>query len=229
MIPGRGPACVIWSAVLRSLLMASPAPGQLLGYTLPLSPTGQSAMVPAPPWHFSGDALWVTYRADPAAVAAFLPAELRPGPEPGAVAIGFYDWQWCSDTGAELDDPVRAQFKECLIVLDCLLDGRPVARVPFAWVDSAVPLVRGLIQGMPKIFGSVWLTRSFPVGRAGPRREPGARFSAAASADGRRIATASVTLEAASSAPPPLSDRMLVHTRQFPAWQPGESAIEELV
>jgi len=186
-------------------------------------------MVPAPPWHFAGDALWVTYHADPEAVAAFLPAGLRPGPEPGAAAIGFYDWQWCSESGGELDDPVRARFSECLIVLDCLLDGRPVARVPFAWVDSAVPLVRGLIQGMPKAFGSVWLTRSFPVGRAGPRREAGARFSAVASADGRRIASASVTLSAASLTPPPLSDRTLVHTRHFPAGEPGESALEELV
>lgn len=186
-------------------------------------------MVPAPPWHFAGDAIWVTYHADPDAVAAFLPAGLTPGEDPGAAAVGFYDWQWCSGSGAELDDPVRAQFRECLIVLDCLHEGRPVARVPFAWVDSAVPLVRGLIQGMPKLFGAVWLTRSFPVGRAGPRREPGSRFSAVASADGRRLASATVTLAGPDQAPPPLSDRPLVHTRHFPAWEPGESALEELV
>ncbi len=186
-------------------------------------------MVPAPPWHFSGDAVWVTYRADPDAVTAFLPDGLEPGPDPGAAAIGFYDWQWCSDSGAELRDPARAQFRECLIALDCRLDGRPVARVPYAWVDSPVPMLRGFIQGMPKMFGSVWLTRSFPVGRAGPRREPGAEFSATVSADGRRIASVTVTLTAPASQPPPLSDRSLVHTRHFPAWEPGESALRELV
>jgi enduracididine biosynthesis enzyme MppR len=186
-------------------------------------------MIPPPPWHFAGDALWVTCRVDPSAAEAFLPPGLRLGPDPGAAAIGFYDWQWCSDSGAELRDPVRAQFRECLIVLDCVLDGRPVGRVPYAWVDAAVPMLRGFVQGMPKLFGSVWLTRSFPVGRAGPRRGPGGEFSAVVSAGGRLVATATVTLVEPTDQPPPLADLPLVHTRHFPAWEPGEQALDELV
>ena len=186
-------------------------------------------MIPAPPWHFAGDALWITYRADPDAVAAFLPVGLRPGQNSVNAAIGFYDWQWCSDSGAELSDPVRAQFKECLIVLDCLLGDQPVARVPCAWVDSAVPLVRGLVQGMPKMFGSVWMTRSFPVGRAGAQRRAGGQFSASVSAYDRRIASATVTIDRVAENPPPLADPPLVHTRHFPAWHPGEEPTEELV
>jgi acetoacetate decarboxylase len=186
-------------------------------------------MVPPPPWHFAGEGIWITYRVDPAAAAAFLPPGLRPGADPSLAAIGFFDWQWCTDSGDELRDPVRAQFRECLIVLDCRHDDRPVARVPYAWVDSAVPMLRGYIQGMPKLYGAVWLTRSFPVGRAGPRREPGAQFSGVASAEGRRVVAATVTLAAPEATPPPLSDRPLVHTRHFPAWEPGERALEELV
>jgi enduracididine biosynthesis enzyme MppR len=186
-------------------------------------------MIPAPPWHFAGDALWITYRVDPEAAASFLPDGLRLGPDAGAAAIGFYDWQWCSESGAELRDPIRAQFKECLIVLDCMLANRPVARVPYAWVDSAVPLVRGFIQGMPKMFGSVWLTRSFPVGRAGARRGPGAAFGGSVSAYERLIASATVTITGAIDIPPPLADRPLAHTRHFPAWHPGEEATADLV
>lgn len=187
-------------------------------------------MIPPPPWHFSGNGIWITYRVNPFAAAAFLPPGLRLGSDEGAAAIGFFEWQWCSDSGAELSDPGRAQFSECLIVLDCVLDdGRPVGRVPYAWVDSVVPLVRGFVQGMPKIPGSVWMTRSFPVGVAGPRREPGARFSATASANERRIASATVTIAGADDQPPPLSDRPLVHTRHFPAWHPGEEPMTELV
>ena len=141
-------------------------------------------MVPPPPWHFSGDSLWITYRVDPCAAAAFLPPGVRPGPDRGAAAIAFFDWQWCTDSGVELRDPVKAQFHECMIVLDCVLDDRPVARVPYAWVDSGVSLVRGFIQGMPKLFGSVWMTRSFPVGRAAPRRQGGGEFSAVVAAEG---------------------------------------------
>jgi enduracididine biosynthesis enzyme MppR len=209
--------------------MIIPYNGILNGYSLPLSPAGNSAMIPAPPWHFAGEALWITYRVDPDAAAAFLPSRLRPGPDPGAAAIGFFDWQWCSDSGAELCDPVRAQFKECLIVLDCMLDDQPVARVPYAWVDSAVPLVRGFIQGMPKMFGSVWLTRSFPVGRAGLQRKRGAHFGGTVAAHDQRIASATITIADTVGSPPPLSDRPLAHTRHFPAWHPGEKAMEELV
>lgn len=187
-------------------------------------------MVPAPPWHFAGDALWITYRVDPEAAASFLPRRMRQGADPGAAAIGFFDWQWCSDSGAELGDPVQAQFKECLILLPCLLEDQPVARVPYAWVDSAVPLLRGYMQGMPKMFGSVWLTRSFPVaGRAGVRRQPAARFSGTISAHDRLVASAAVTITERLTCPPPLADRPLAHTRHFPAWHPGEEAAEELV
>lgn len=186
-------------------------------------------MIPPPPWHFAGDVLWISYRADPVAAQAFLPPGLRPSRHPGAAAIGFFNWQWCSDSGEELRDPVRAQFRECLIALDCMLDDEPVVRVPYAWVDSAVPMVRGFIQGMPKLFGSVWLTHGFPVGRAGPRRGPGGEFSGVVSANGRRIASATVTLTEVAPKPPPLSDRPLIHTRHFPDWGDDQAAAGELV
>jgi enduracididine biosynthesis enzyme MppR len=201
----------------------------LQGYSLPLSPTGTSSLVPPPPWHFSGDAIWIEYRVDPDAAAAFLPPGLRMGADPGLAAIGFYDWQWCGDAQEHLRDPARAQFRECLIALDCALDDEPVARVPYAWVDDVVPLVRGLFQGMPKLPGSIAMTRTFPVGRAAARREAGSRFTAVASAGRTPLASATVTLDGPLSQTPPLADRPLIHTRHLPAWEPGEPPLEELV
>lgn len=186
-------------------------------------------MVPPPPWHFAGDALWIGCQIDPAAVTAFLPPGLQAGSDPGAGAVAFYDWQWCTDSEAELRDPAQAQFRECLILVGCEYAGEPAARVPYAWVDSPVPLVRGLIQGMPKLFGSVHLTRSFPIGRAGPRRERGSRFDAVLSAGGRRIVNGSVTLERVADRPPPMAAHPLIHTRYFPAWHPGKPPLVELV
>ena len=185
-------------------------------------------MVSPPPWHFSGDVLWIDYDADPAACARFLPDGLVLDGG-GRLGIGFCDWQWCSESGEELVDPVRAQFRECLLVVPCLLDGEPVGRVPFAWVDSAVPLVRGHVQGMPKLFGSVWLTRSYGIGRASAERAAGGMFGAALSWEGRRTVSARVTLQARCDAPSELALRPLVHTRLFPAWQPGEAPLSELV
>ncbi len=186
-------------------------------------------MVAPPPWHFSGEVVLVDYHADPSSVRASLPAELDLGDDPGWAVAGFGDWQVCGDEGAELDDPVRSQFKEFFILLACELDGAPGVCCPYAWVDRPVALVRGLIQGIPKLFGSIWMTRAIDVGRAGPRRQPGHRFSASLASDDRRLVEARVTLRTASDDPPALMTKPLLQARYLPSWDPAQPALRELV
>ncbi len=40
------------------------------GFFYPRSATGQSALLPPPPWHYAGDLLTVEYRTDPKLIAA---------------------------------------------------------------------------------------------------------------------------------------------------------------
>jgi enduracididine biosynthesis enzyme MppR len=192
----------------------------LRGYTIPLTPEGRSSLVPPPPWHFSGDMIWISYRADPGACRALLPDRLRPADRALNASVSFCEWQWCSDSGEELLQPEVAQFRECLITLDCLCDSEPVARVPFAWVDSVVPLVRGLFQGMPKLWGSVFLSRSYEVGRARSVRAPGGRFAGTLSERGRSLIAAGVRLSGLAESPPALATQPFVHTRHVPGWGP---------
>ncbi|WP_422768939.1 acetoacetate decarboxylase family protein [Plantactinospora sp. WMMC1484] len=188
------------------------------GYTAPLTPEGRSSIVPPPPWHFSGEMLWISYRADPDACRALLPAGLTLADREANAAIVFCEWQWCGDDEAELHDPERGQFREALITLDCEYAGRPVARVPYAWVDSVVPLVRGLLQGLPKLPGAVHLTRAYEVGRASSRKAPGGRFNATLTAQGRRLLTGAVEISGRAAAPPALATQPFVHTRHLPGW-----------
>jgi enduracididine biosynthesis enzyme MppR len=199
------------------------------GYSLPLSPSGQSAMLTPPPWHFTGEVIMVEYRADADAVAGFLPEGLAPGPDPGAAAAVFAEWQWCSAAGDELGDPARCQFSEFLILLACEYEGQPVARCPYCWVDQPVPLVRGWVQGMPKQFGDIHLTRAARVGRAGGRRTAGGRFSAVASTFGRPLARATVSLTGPVPDPPALHAVPMVHSRVFPPWVPSDRPAGQLV
>lgn len=203
--------------------------GEPTGYSLPLSPSGTSAMLTPPPWHFSGNVIMIDYRVDPDAAAAFLPPGLDPGADPGAAAAVFAEWQWCSDSGAELSDPQRCQFGEFLIMLACEFDGRPMVRCPYAWVDAAVPMVRGWVQGMPKQFGAIHQTRPIPLGRAGSRVAAGSRFAAGLSTFGRRMVEADVELTSRSAQPPLLHTLPMAHTRMTPAWLPGESPSMTLV
>jgi enduracididine biosynthesis enzyme MppR len=170
----------------------------------------------------------VDSRVDPDAAARFLPPGLTAGPDPGAAAAVFAQWQWCSDSGAELAEPGAAQFTEFLILLSCVHNGRSLARCPYAWVDNAVPLVRGWVQGMPKQFGEIHQTRPSQVGRAGPRLAPGGRFDGTLSVGGKRVVEAGVTLTGTGS-PPPLHTVPLAHTKTFPAWTPADRPSHGLV
>ena len=199
------------------------------GYTAPLSPDGRAGIVPPPPWHYSGDFLIVEYRTDPAAVGALLPPELEPAGDPGAVAAIFADWQSCSADLHELEDPIQAQYREFFLVVGARFQGEPVSRCVYIWVDKDFAMYRGWIQGFPKKLGSIHMTRTFPVGRATPRVEAGARFGATCAAGDRQIARAVVTLRRPSESGPTVNDPPMYNTRHFPAYAGSRPDVFELV
>ncbi len=202
---------------------------RLTGYSLPLTSTGRSSLVPAPPWHYSGDLLVIEYEVDVAAARSYLPPELEPGDDPGAAAAIFADWQSCSDSGSELLDPIRAQYKEFYIVLSAKHGDEPVTRCPLMWVDKGFSLARGWLQGFPKKPGSIWMTRPVTVGKAGPKLEPGARFGATCASNDRRIAEASLTIRGLSEKGPTVNTPPLVNTRLMRPWDPEGASLEEHV
>ena len=203
--------------------------GGLQGYSLPRSPAGTSSVVPAPPWHYVGDFLVIEYWADPDAVAAVLPDGLEPfADDPGRCAALFVDWQSCSDSGEELLDPIRGQYREFFIVVNALMDGAPVTTCPYIWVDRDFALVRGWIQGFPKKLGSIQMTRSFGL----DCRAEGRTFAGTLAANDRRLAYGTVTPERLSESGPTHNDPPLVNVRHFPRLAAGrhhEPAVHELV
>jgi acetoacetate decarboxylase len=201
----------------------------LTGYSLPLSPLGRSSIIPAPPWHYVGDFLVIEYWADPEAVAAVLPDGLSPFPDdPGRCAALFVDWQSCSDSGEELVDPVRGQYREFFIVVNALRDGAPVTTCPYIWVDTDFALIRGWIQGFPKKLGSIHMTRSFGL----DCRAEGRTFAGTLAANDRRLAFGTVTPQRVSETGPTHNDPPLVNVRHFPRLAAGrhsDPAVHELV
>jgi acetoacetate decarboxylase len=202
---------------------------ELRGYSLPLSPEGRSSIIPAPPWHYVGDFLVIEYWADPAAVAAVLPPGLEPfGEDPGRCAALFVDWQSCTDSGEELLDPIRSQYREFFLVVNALMDGEAVTSCPYIWVDRDFALVRGWIQGFPKKLGSIQMTRSFGL----DCKAEGRTFAGTLAANDRRLAQGTVRPERESPDGPTHNGPPLVNTRHFPrlaAGRHGEPAVHELV
>ncbi len=190
----------------------------MAGFFYPRTVSGRSSLLPAPPWHYSGDLLTVEYRTDPARVAALLPEPLEPAPEdPGAVALIWADWQSCGSDRAELLDPVRSQYRECFAVVRCGFGGRVYSRCVFIWVDTDFALVRGLVQGYPKKLGSIHQTRPHPFGLAAPRIASGGVFAGTLSASGRRLAQGVVTLSEESDSNGFVNAHPMAHHRWMPS------------
>ncbi|GAA4732898.1 acetoacetate decarboxylase family protein [Phytohabitans rumicis] len=200
------------------------------GFFPPKTGTGRSALVPPPPWHYSGDLLTIEYRTDPARVAALLPPPLEPADtDPGAVALIWADWQSCSDSRQELLDPVRAQYKECFAVVRCAYRGRTFSRCVYIWVDKDFAIARGIHQGYPKKLGSIHQTRPHPYGPA-PRIAAGAVFGATLAAGDRRLAEAVVTLREPAQSNGFVNAHPMAHHRWLPSIEPGQGlALDELV
>lgn len=203
------------------------------GFLFPRTATGRSSLVPAPPWHYSGELLTVEWRTDPDAVARLLPSPLEPvhaDEDPGAVALIFADWQSCGPDLSELDDPIRAQYKECFVVVRCRWEGRVWSRCAFIWVDKDFAIARGHLQGYPKKLGSIHMSRPVTVGRAGPRLEPGGRLAATLAAYDRRLATVRVTLGAPSEGNGFVNGHPMLHHRWLPRIEAdGTDSLAELV
>jgi acetoacetate decarboxylase len=208
----------------------APVP-ELRGFMYPRTSRGEASVVPPPPWHYSGDVLTVEYRTDPANVAALLPEGVETAAEdPGAVAIIWADWQSCSDTGEELLDPVRSQYKECFVVVRCRFGAETYSRCVYIWVDKDFAMARGWYQGYPKKLGAIWVTRPVTVGRAGPRLEAGGVLGATLAANDRRLADVTLTLTGASETGGFVNALPMLHSRWMPAIDPSSApSLNELV
>lgn len=201
------------------------------GFFYPRTATGAAAVIPHPPWHYSGDLLTVEYRTDPARVAELLPAPLELADEdPGAVALIWADWQSCSTSREELLDPVRSQYKEAFVVVRCKFEGVTYSRCVYIWVDKDFAIARGIHQGYPKKLGSIWQTRPHPFAQAAPQIGPGGTFGATLAAGDRRLAEAVVTLTEAADTNGFVNGHPMAHNRIYPSIEPGKAdSFNELI
>ncbi len=201
------------------------------GFLFPRTVSGIASLLDAPPWHYSGEMLTIEYLAPPGSVAALLPAPLAPvADRPDAVAAIWADWQCCGDSGEELLDPVRAQYRECLLVVRCRYRGHDWSRCVFIWVDTDAALVRGHFQGYPKKFGEIRMTRPALVGRAGPKLAPGGRFGATLAAGSRRLLEAEFTIAGSAASAGFVNAHPMLHHRLLPRVEAvGGDSLHELV
>jgi hypothetical protein len=226
-----GIAAVAATGVAGTAAADTPPAERLRGYSLPLSPKGIANLVPAPPWHYVGDAVGVEFWTTPDAAAATLPTGLSPDPNTNGHGYAlFIDWQYAAGPDDYLD-PGRSQYSEFLVLLDARFQNTNVAWCPYIYVNNDASLARGWFQGFPKKLGDIHQTRVYGVaGRSAPVLGPGGRFGASLSANGRRLSEAQVTLQQTSPTFPALT-RPIANMRYFPRLRAGQynnPAVHEL-
>jgi Acetoacetate decarboxylase (ADC) len=164
----------------------------LHGFSPPQTPGGRSSLVAAPPWHYAGWLFSIEYELEEGTAAAFLPEGF--GRATGKAAVHVADWQATTD-GSELVDPVYSQYKEAYVLLEADRSGALVNFCPFMYVDQDISLVRGLLQGLPKKLGSIWLTRSYPIDHpAAASARQGTKLGASVAVKDRRLLEAELRL-----------------------------------
>jgi len=204
----------------------------LRGFTVPLTPQGQSPLAPSPPWHYSSDCTAIEFWTDPSAVAAILPPGLAVDEQSeGRCFFWFLDWQF-TGSNDEHTDPARYQYKEAFMLVEASFKGMPVNYCPYIFVDNDSALARGWTQGFPKKLGSIYQTRSFaaPSAAAAPLAK-GSCFGASVSAHGERMATARVELDEKIEDATTVFHRPTTIRRYFPqlvADRQNTPAIDEL-
>ncbi len=169
----------------------------LKGYTLPLTPEGKSSLVQTPPWYYGGELMQLLFKADPGQARQFIPAPLEMGPEPGAGIIWFVEWVSVSEADPDLAfrNPERAIYKECIVLLQCSFHGEVGYLVPFIWVDNDFTLMRGFIQGFPKVLGRIYMTRLHEMNPLVGGRQAGAKLKGICESCGERVVEGSLILK----------------------------------
>ena len=204
----------------------------LKGFSVPLTPQGESALAKLPPWHYSSDCIAIEYWTDPGAIAALLPPDVMPDKEAnGRAFFWFLDWQF-TGSNDELTDPARYQYREAFVLVEAVFEGKPINYCPYIFVDNDAAIARGWAQGFPKKYGSIFQTRSFsaPSAAAAPLAK-GSRFGASLAAHGERLATARIQLEERVANPASVFHRPTVMRRYFPQLAAGyheRPAVNEL-
>ncbi len=209
--------------------------GVAQGFMGPFSHDGQASIAPNPPWHYAADFITVECWVEPSAIEALLPPGLSLHlDERGLMTVSFVDWQACTDAGGELLDPIRAQYRECIVLASVQYEGQLMQYCPYIVVDQDTSLARGWALGYPKKMGSVWITRSMGMPSiASPRLEAGACFAGTVAVKDRRLAEGHITLSGpADNTAVTFGSRPIVALRHFPSMFEGQHeqpAVFELV
>jgi acetoacetate decarboxylase len=133
----------------------------LLGFTYPLSPSGDVSLYGPPPWLFEGYAASALLAFDPGLVDGLLPDPLRLSGDPVCrVSVHDLICDYGNGEAFAQANPDLAHFHEAVVALMVEADGVRGQWCPFLWCDQDAEFAVGReFYGWPQKLASMSLTR----------------------------------------------------------------------
>ena len=200
----------------------------LQGWSLPLSPGGTASLVPPPPWHFSGEALGIDFRA----VRRRHRGRAARGPRARRRRLLLVHVLRVVVVRRRrpplIADPARGQYREAYVSVSASMDGRKVTRVPYIRVDNACPWPGATPRASRRSSARCTSAGRCGSGRADPGSSRGCSW-----ATRRASATRSCTVPSPSPTRPrratsPGRCVPVWHTRHFPDLAGGDPLVHDL-
>jgi acetoacetate decarboxylase len=127
-------------------------------YTHPFSKSGNSQIVPPPPYYYGVEYLAAHVFFNKEKLKEILPSFLDTDGE-GWIYVADFVTISNDKWNLMYEDPSFTQYKEAAIGLKIYFEGKNYLYFPFMWVDKDWALVRGWVNGYPKKIGTVYLTK----------------------------------------------------------------------
>ena len=144
----------------------------LKGFSVPLTPQGQSALAKLPPWHYSSDCIAIEYWTDPARGRGAASARSGAGQGGERTGLLLVSGLAVHRIGDEHTDPARYQYREAFVLVEAVFEGKPINYCPYIFVDNDAAIARGWAQGFPKNMAAFSRPAVFPRPAPRPLRLP---------------------------------------------------------
>ncbi|MEW9492266.1 MAG: acetoacetate decarboxylase family protein [Candidatus Aramenus sulfurataquae] len=199
-----------------------------MSYSLPITRSGKSSIVPPPPWHYGVTYIGAHVKFEKESANKVLPDFLTTDGE-GWIYIGEFistsesTWDWM------YQDPDLTQYMEGAIGLKVYYKGSTYLYYPFMWVDKDWALVRGWLDGYPKKIAKISMTKLHPLLPKYNKPERGAKLGGYVIRGGNLMFRLQVELEEMGNSVPTKDFGPFLNIRFFPSRGDGEIDLLEIV
>ncbi|ARM74708.1 acetoacetate decarboxylase family protein [Acidianus manzaensis] len=193
-------------------------------FTLPISKSGKSQIVPPPPWIYAIEMIGVDILFNKDNLSELVPSPLEAEGE-GFIYIAKIFTIAGNRYELLYEDPEETKYMESAVFLKVKYKGNIYTYSPFMWVDKDMPLIRGWLLGYPKKLAIISMSEFHKLleGYEGPKA--GITVGGYALRNGKEIVRMKINLkEKVDKSPIPYGP--IVQFRRFPSVQDGQDVYE---